>query len=64
MTDQFSIGANATKDKLEAENYSNSKIIGENINIKGQDLTVKGANIEGNNVNINVVNLQSWKFTR
>ena len=57
LTDQFSIGANVAKDKLEAENYSNSKIIGENINIKGQDLTVKGANIEGNNVNINVVNL-------
>ena len=57
LTDQFSIGANATKDKLEAENYSNSKIIGENINIKGKDLTVKGANIEGNNVNINVANL-------
>ena len=57
LTDQFSIGANATKDKLEAENYSNSKIIGENINIKGKDLTVKGANIEGNDVNINVANL-------
>ena len=57
LTDQFSIGANVAKDKLEAENYSNSKIIGENINIKGQDLTVKGANIEGNDVNINVANL-------
>ena len=40
LTDQFSIGANATKDKLEAESYSNSKIIGENINIKGKDLTI------------------------
>ena len=57
LTDQFSIGANATKDKLEAESYSNSKIIGENINIKGKDLTIKGANIIGNTVNINVANL-------
>ena len=57
LTDQFSIGAGVTKDELKAENYSNSKIIGENINIKGKDLTIKGANIIGNTVNINVANL-------
>lgn len=57
LTDQFSIGAGVTKDELKAENYSNSKIIGENINIKGKDLTIKGANIIGNVVNINVANL-------
>ncbi|WP_338987273.1 hemagglutinin repeat-containing protein [Fusobacterium animalis] len=57
LTDQFSIGAGVTKDELEAESYSNSKIIGENINIKGKDLTIKGANIIGNDVNINVANL-------
>ena len=57
LTDQFNIGAGVTKDELKAENYSNSKIIGENINIKGKDLTIKGANIIGNDVNINVANL-------
>ncbi|MHB9317341.1 hemagglutinin repeat-containing protein, partial [Fusobacterium polymorphum] len=57
LTDQFSIGAGVTKDELKAENYSNSKIIGENININGKDLTIKGANIIGNTVNINVANL-------
>ena len=57
LTDQFSVGAGVTKDELNAENYSNSKIIGENINIKGKDLTIKGANIIGNDVNINVANL-------
>lgn len=57
LTDQFSVGAGVTKDKLEAESYSNSKIIGENINIKGKNLTIKGANILGNDVNINVANL-------
>ena len=57
LTDQFSIGAGVIKDELRAENYSNSKIIGENINIKGKDLTIKGANIIGNTVNINVANL-------
>ena len=57
LTDQFNVGAGVTKDELNAENYSNSKIIGENINIKGKDLTIKGANIIGNDVNINVANL-------
>ena len=56
LTDQFNVGAGVTKDELNAENYSNSKIIGENINIKGKDLTIKGANIIGNDVNINVAN--------
>ena len=57
LTDQFNVGIGETRDKLEAENYSNSKIIGENINIKGRDLTIKGANIIGDTVNINVANL-------
>ena len=57
LTDQFNIGANITKDKSEAESYRNSKIIGENIDIKGKDLSTKGANIIGNDVNINVANL-------
>lgn len=57
LTGQFNIGAETKKDNANSESYSNSKVIGENIVIRGKDLIAKGANIEGNKLDIKVENL-------
>ena len=57
VTGQFNIGAGLSKDTSESVIYKNSKIIADNIKVKGQDFSIKAGNIIGNDVNINVANL-------